>query len=74
MFHFFHGTLEPHAGMLLLRNDFVGIQISYAGNQKSGNFFLYPYLDEKKKTIFYFAFDTAEQKQLFEALLKISGI
>ncbi|MDR3169623.1 MAG: hypothetical protein LBU27_08010 [Candidatus Peribacteria bacterium] len=74
MFHFFHGTFEQHAGMLLLRNDLMGIQISYAGSQKSGDFFLYPYLDEKKKTILYFAFDTAEQKQLFEALLKISGI
>jgi Holliday junction resolvasome RuvABC DNA-binding subunit len=31
-------------------------------------------LDDNKKTIIYFAFDTVEQKQLFESLLKINGI
>jgi len=35
---------------------------------------LYPYLDEGKKSVFYFAFDTLEQKQNFEQMLKVSGV
>ncbi|MBP7062112.1 Holliday junction branch migration protein RuvA, partial [Patescibacteria group bacterium] len=31
-------------------------------------------MDDNNKTIKYFAFDTAAQKQIFEGLLKISGI
>jgi Holliday junction DNA helicase RuvA len=58
----------------MLQNDFLGIQITYAGKQQEGEFFLYPYLDDKKKTISYFAFDTAEKKQIFEELLKVNGI
>ena len=74
MLHFFHGTIHQYWITKILKNDTFGIQISYTGKQKTGDFFLHPHLDEKKKTITYFAFDTAEQKQLFEELLKISGI
>lgn len=31
-------------------------------------------MDENNKTIHYFAFDTIEQKQVFEQMMKISGI
>jgi Holliday junction resolvasome RuvABC DNA-binding subunit len=51
-----------------------GIQIQYLGAKNQGEFFLYPYLDDNKKTIIYFCFDTAEQKTLFESLLKINGV
>ncbi|MDR0860760.1 MAG: hypothetical protein LBO09_07505 [Candidatus Peribacteria bacterium] len=74
MFHFFHGTLQRSSALTLLKNDLFGIQVSYAGKQTTGDFFLYPHLDDTKKTVFYFAFDTPAQKQLFESLLKISGI
>lgn len=37
-------------------------------------FFLFPYLDDNKKTIIYYAFDTKEQKTLFESLLKVNGV
>lgn len=74
MLHYFHGVIHHHGTTKILKNDFFGIQISYAGKQKEGEFFLYPHLDENRKTILYFAFDTIEQKQLFEELLKISGV
>ncbi len=48
--------------------------MSYAGSKNEGDFFLYPYLDEQKKSVFYFAFDTFEQKEAFEKMLKISGV
>ena len=74
MFHYFKGVIEKIGGSLFLRNESRGIQILYAGQQREGAFFLYPYLDENKKTIVYFAFDSGGQKQLFEDLLKIRGI
>jgi len=36
--------------------------------------FLHPYIDENHKTIRYYAFDTHTQKQVFEKLIKITGI
>ena len=51
-----------------------GIQVHYLGKQDQGEFFLYPHLDDSKKTIVYFCFDTMEQKILFESLLKVNGV
>lgn len=51
-----------------------GIQVHYLGKQNQGEFFLYPHLDDNKKTIVYFCFDTIEQKTLFESLLKVNGV
>lgn len=51
-----------------------GIQVHYLGKQSQGEFFLYPYLDDNKKTIFYYCFDNIEQKSMFENLLKINWI
>lgn len=51
-----------------------GIQVHYLGKQDQGEFFLYPYLDDNKKTIVYYCFDTPDQKAFFEKLLKINGI
>ena len=59
---------------MLLSNDIFGIQVHYLGNQNQWEFFLYPYLDDNKKTIFYFCFDTSDQKAMFERLLKINGV
>lgn len=57
-----------------LINDQRGIEAIYQWSKQEGEYFLYPYLDDNKKTILYYAFDTAEQKNDFENLLKISGV
>ncbi len=60
-----------------LTNELFGIEITYNGKQaakKTSTWFLFPYMDDNTKTISYFAFDTAEQKLVFEQMLKISGI
>ena len=74
MLHYFVGNIQRWGGEVLLKNDMFGIQIQYLGVKNQGEFFLYPYLDDNKKTIIYFCFDTAEQKTLFESLLKINGV
>lgn len=74
MFHYFTGELKKIKSEFFLVNPSFWIQVTYAGTQKKGDFFLYPYLDDQKKSIFYFAFDTFEQKEVFEKMLKISGV
>jgi len=74
MLHYFKGHIEKIWSTTLLINETRGIQVTYSGPRKEGDFFLYPHLDDNKKTVLYFAFDTAEHKQLFEQLLKISGV
>ena len=74
MFHYFTGVLKKIKSESFLVNPSFWIQVSYAGSKKEGDFFLYPYLDEQKKSVFYFAFDTFEQKEAFEKMLKISGV
>jgi len=74
MFHYFVGKVQHLWGETLLKNDMFGIQVHYLGKQNQGEFFLYPYLDDNKKTVFYFCFDTIVQKGLFESMLKINGV
>ena len=74
MFHYFTGVLKKIKSESFLVNPSFWIQVNYAGSKKEGDFFLYPYLDEQKKSVFYFAFDTFEQKEAFEQMLKISGV
>ncbi|GHW02352.1 Holliday junction ATP-dependent DNA helicase RuvA [candidate division SR1 bacterium] len=74
MFHYFLGKICSYGAVRMLQNDQFGIQIQYQGKKAEGEFFLYPYLDDNKKTVLYYAFDTVDQKQLFESLLKINGI
>ncbi len=54
-------------GKTLIYNDMFGIEATYEWNQTSEtkDFFLYPYMDDNKKTIAYFAFDTHEKKTVF---------
>jgi hypothetical protein len=72
MFHLFTGKCVSYANKKYLQNQYFGIQASYLGTQSEGTFFLYPYIDDNKKTIVYYAFDSADQKALFENMLKIS--
>lgn len=74
MFHYFVGKIRHVGGETLLNNDMFGIQVHYLWKQNQWEFFLYPYLDDNKKTVFYYCFDTIEQKVMFENLLKINGI
>ena len=74
MFHYFTGALKKIKSESFLVNPSFWIQVNYAGSKNEGDFFLYPYLDEQKKSVFYFAFDTFEQKESFEQMLKISGV
>lgn len=74
MFHLIHATLQNHDNQIYLTNDMIGIQVTYHGKQSAGIYFLYPIMDEHAKTIKYYAFDTASQKESFSSVLKISGI
>lgn len=74
MLHYFSWEVKRIWGDCFLTNPSFWIQALYAGNQKTWNFFIYPYFDDQRKTILYFAFDTYEQKTSFESLLKISWV
>lgn len=74
MFHYFQWKIEKKAGIIILIHDFIGIQISYAWKRTQWEFYLFPFYDENKRTLQYFAFDTLEQKQLFEQFIKVNGI
>jgi len=74
MFHYFVGKVQHLGGETLIKNDMFGIQVHYLGKKDQWEFFLYPYLDDNKKTIFYYCFDTIDQKVMFESLLKINGV
>ncbi|MEI6426027.1 MAG: Holliday junction branch migration protein RuvA [Candidatus Absconditabacteria bacterium] len=74
MFHLFSGSCSKIGAKTYIQNQFFGIEATYLGKQSDGLFYLYPYLDDNKKTIVYYAFDTAPQKAVFEDMLKISGV
>ena len=74
MLQYFQWKIERKGGIIFLIHDFVGIQISYGWNKSEGEFYLLPFYDENKKTIQYFAFDTIEQKQIFEQFLKVNWV
>jgi len=74
MFHYLKGVIEEIKGTFFLMGKDFWIQIYYQGEKTKGDFFLFPQFDDQKKTIFYYAFDTFEQKQLFENLLKVSWV
>ncbi len=74
MFHLITWKVTPLWTKKYIQNQVFGIEAFYLWNQSDWNFFLYPYLDDNKKTIIYYAFDTINQKTVFEDMLKISGI
>jgi len=74
MLHYFGGEVRLFGKQKYLLNDLMGIEVAYHGLQKKWWFFLFPYLDDNRKTVSYFAFDSSAQKVMFEKLLKISGI
>lgn len=74
MFHLITGKLIYEQGSIYITNDLLGIQVTYNGTAEEWRFFLYPIIDEHAKTVKYYAFDTAGQKESFSSTLKISGI
>ena len=58
----------------MLIHDFVWIQVYYAWIKNEWEFYLFPVYDENRKTYQYFAFDTIDQKQLFEQFLKVNWV
>lgn len=74
MFHLITGKVVLEQGITYISNNLLGIQTQYHGIRAEGTFYLYPLLDDHAKTIKYFAFDSASQKESFTSVLKISGI
>lgn len=74
MLHYFRWDLKVIWNKKYLVNELFGIQVNYLWSQKKWEFFLYPYLDDNKKSVFYYCFNTADQKEMFEETLKISWI
>jgi len=74
MFQYFQGKIEKKGWMIFLIHDFIGVQISYGWKKSEWEFYLFPFYDENKRTVQYFAFDMVEQKQLFEQFLKVNWI
>mgnify|MGYP002398061637 CR=1 FL=1 len=74
MFHYINWELKRYENNAFITNSFIWIQVFYFGNKQNWEFFLYPHLDDNKKTIIYFAFDTAIQKTTFEEVLKVNWV
>ncbi len=74
MLHLMRGTIHQEWNKTYLSNSMFGLEVLYNGIDHEGLFFLFPYLDESNKTCRYFCFASNEQKQVFEKLIKISGI
>ena len=62
MFYFLHWKVQKIWSESLIISDNFGIQALYAGTQKEWDFFLYPYMDENRKSVFYFAFDCKRKR------------
>lgn len=74
MFHYINWELKKYQGKVFLQNQFIWVQVLYSWNKTNWEFFLYPHMDDNKKTILYFAFDTPDQKFTFEEMLKINWV
>jgi Holliday junction resolvasome RuvABC DNA-binding subunit len=74
MLHYIKWKLQIFWKNKFITNDLFGIQVNYLGKKDQWEYFIYPYLDDNKKSIFYFAFDNVEQKSIFENTLKINWI
>ncbi len=74
MFHYIKWEIKTYQNQIFIQNQFIWIQVSYFWNQNSWEFFLHPHIDDNKKTINYFAFDTAKQKQSFTEILKVNWV
>ena len=74
MFHYLKWEIKNFWNIKLLKNEYFWIKISYSGHKTEWDFFLYPILDQNHNTMYYLAFDDEKQLDLFNLLVKISGI
>lgn len=74
MFHFFVWEILDKDKKKYLLNNMFWIEVIYAWNSVSWEFFLHPHIDQTNNTIVYYAFDSVDQKLLFETMHKISWI
>lgn len=74
MFHYFKWQIHNYWNYKILKNNFLGIQITYFWTQLEWDFFLHPILDTNNNTLYYLWFDNIQQLDIFHKLVKISGI
>lgn len=74
MFHYFVWEISRLWTKTYIKNTILWIEIHYLGSKSKWELFLYPHIDDNKKTVIYFAFDTIHQKEMFENTIKINGI
>ncbi len=74
MFHLIRGSSQIYGSVAVISNDLVWVEASYQWTQSTWTYYLHPMIDDRTKTVTYFAFDSLELKQIFAKLLKISGI
>lgn len=74
MFHYLKGEIKQYWSRMLLVNESFWVEVNYMWNKTEWEFFLYPYIDDNKKTVFYYTFDSMEQKTVFENTLKLNWI
>ncbi len=75
MFHYINWeVINNKSNQVFIKNEVFGIQALYFWNQKKWEFFLHPHIDDSKKTINYFAFDTVKQKESFTEILKVNWV
>jgi Holliday junction resolvasome RuvABC DNA-binding subunit len=77
MLHYINWEVHNYkikSNQIFIQNKVLWIQALYFGNKTKWDFFLHPHIDDNKKTINYFAFDTAKQKESFTEVLKVNWV
>lgn len=74
MLHYFVWSVKTVGKDVFLVNSSFWIQVMYSWEKKEWEFFVYPYFDDQRKTFGYFAFDSSDQKEMFEMMLKVSWV
>lgn len=77
MFHYINWKTHNYnikSDQIFIQNEVFWIQALYFWNKTKWGFFLHPHIDDNKKTINYFAFDTVKQKESFTEILKVNWV
>lgn len=75
MLHYISGKAQSHGDRhYLISSGGLGVSAYYAGSKKSGEWYLYPIIDDNNKTVIYYAFDDPTQMELFMQMAKIAGV
>jgi hypothetical protein len=71
MLHYFVWNLKIVGKEKFLVNSSFWIQVLYSWEKSEGEYFIYPYFDDQKKTFWYFAFDTILDSRLLPASVSV---